>query len=194
MANLQDLVGYLIKKITVMSNHDHNALKPVEVILQPGHHLIVQMVGRLVQDQHIGRIHKGAGKGNLFLLAAGKLLHQGVMLSDAKLVQNIPCLTLGTPVLLPFTVRHIILHNGSLWKIRHLGQIGDPKPVLRNYLSLIGLFFPCNDLKQSTFSCSIDSDNTNLITIMDSIRNIIKYFFISENFAYMFYIQYVHLI
>ena len=53
MTDFQNFIGNFVKEITVMRNHDHNAFKPVQVILQPGYHLIIQMVGRLIQNQDV---------------------------------------------------------------------------------------------------------------------------------------------
>ena len=49
----------------------HNALKTSQKVLQPGHHLIIQMVGRLVQKQHITRIHQSPCQCHPFLLSPG---------------------------------------------------------------------------------------------------------------------------
>ena len=53
MADLQNFVGDTIQKIAVVGHHENDTLKPDQKILQPGYHLIVQMVGRLIQDQHV---------------------------------------------------------------------------------------------------------------------------------------------
>ena len=45
MGNLQNLISNPVEEIPVMSNHNHNALKTSQKVLQPGHHLIIQMVG-----------------------------------------------------------------------------------------------------------------------------------------------------
>ena len=39
--------------------------------------------------------------------------------------RNISGLTFRAPVLLPFPISHIVLYNGTFWKIWHLRQIGD---------------------------------------------------------------------
>ena len=192
MTDFQNFIGNFVKEITVMRNHDHNAFKPVQVILQPGYHLIIQMVGRLIQNQHIRRVYQSSGQSYTLLLSTRKLLHRDIMFCNPQLIQNISGLTFRAPVLLPFPISHIVLYNGTFWKIWHLRQIGDTKAILGNHLSLICLLFPCNDFQQSTFSCSIDSNDSDFIPIMNSIGNIIKNLFISKNLAYMFNVQYIH--
>ena len=192
MTDFQNFIGNFVKEITVMRNHDHNAFKPVQIILQPGYHLVIQMVGRLIQNQHIRRVYQSSGQSYTLLLATRKLLHRDIMFCNPQLIQNISGLAFCAPVLLPFPISHIVLYNGTFWKIRHLRQIGDTKAILGNHLSLICLLFPCNDFQQSTFSSSIDSNDSDFIPIMDSIGNIIKNLFISKNLAYMFNVQYIH--
>ena len=192
MADLQNFIGNFVKKITVMRNHDHNAFKAVQIILQPGYHLVIQMVGRLIQNQHIRRVYQSSGQCDTLLLTTGKLFHRDIVFCNPQLVQNISGFTFRAPVLLPFPISHIVLYNGTFWKIRHLRQISDTKTILGNHLSLISLLFPCNDFQQSTFSSSIDSNDSDFIPIMDSIGNIIKNLFISKDLAYMFNVQYIH--
>ena len=192
MTDLQNFIGNFVKEITIMRNHDHNAFKAVQIILQPGYHLVIQMVGRLIQNQHIRRVYQSSGQSDTLLLSTRKLLHRDIMFCNPQLIQNISGLTFRAPVLLPFPISHIVLYNGTFWKIRHLRQISDTKTILGNHLSLISLLFPCNDFQQSTFSSSIDSNDSDFIPIMDSIGNIIKNLFISKDLAYMFNVQYIH--
>ena len=67
----ENAVYHTVQEITVMRNHDHNAFKPVQIILQPGYHLVIQMVGRLVQKQHITGIHQSPCQCHPFLLSPG---------------------------------------------------------------------------------------------------------------------------
>ena len=71
MGNLQNLISDPVEEISVMSNHDYNTLKASQKVFQPGHHLIIQMVGRLVQKQHITGIHQSPCQCHPFLLSPG---------------------------------------------------------------------------------------------------------------------------
>ena len=192
MRNLQDLIGNSVKEISVMSNHDHNALKASQKILKPSHHLIVQMVSRLVQKQHITRIYQSPRQRHSLLLTSGEMIDLLLMICDPQLIQNISGFTLCAPVLLPFPLGHIIQDRRPLRKFRHLRQICDTQTILRNDLSLIRLLQPRNNLKDRRFPGSIDPDNTNLITLMDSIRNIVQDHFLSKYLRNMLYVQNIH--
>jgi hypothetical protein len=54
---------------------DHGAREVVQEALQPGHALGVQVVGRLVEQQHVRAGQQQAAQGHAAALAAGQLGH-----------------------------------------------------------------------------------------------------------------------
>ena len=42
-----------LQKVPVVGDHNEAPPEPAEPVLQPGHHLAVQVVGGLVQDEHV---------------------------------------------------------------------------------------------------------------------------------------------
>ena len=63
-----------------MGYHDHDSREVVQIVLQDLQRLDVQIVGRLVQDQHIRRSHEDAQQVQPALLAARQLGHLRVLL------------------------------------------------------------------------------------------------------------------
>ena len=62
-----------------MGDQDHTAGERLQVMLKPGHALGVQVVGRLVQQQHIRLGQQQPGQGHAALLTARQLGHAGIV-------------------------------------------------------------------------------------------------------------------
>ena len=69
----QDPLGHVVQKIAVVGDGDHGAGIFLEEVLEPGHRLGVQVVGRLVEQQHVGLGQQQAAQRHAALLAAGQL-------------------------------------------------------------------------------------------------------------------------
>ncbi len=51
---LQDPAGHVVEKVAVVGDGHHGAAVVVQEALQPGHRFGIEVVGRLVQQQHVG--------------------------------------------------------------------------------------------------------------------------------------------
>ena len=140
MADLQDLVGNPVQKIAVMSNHDHHPFKTVQIIFQPGSHFVVQVVGRLIQNQHIRRIGKYCCQCYSFFLASGKMANLFFMIRNPQSVQDHMRLRFRIPAFICLSLCYIRKNRRSLRKLRMLGKISNTKPILGNDLTLICFF------------------------------------------------------
>ncbi|MNZ39227.1 hypothetical protein D3C78_567160 [compost metagenome] len=70
----QDPAGNVVEEVTVVGNRYHGAREVVQEALQPGHRVGVQVVGRFVQQQHVGRRQQQAAQRHAALLATGEVL------------------------------------------------------------------------------------------------------------------------
>ena len=192
MADLQNFIRYLIQKISVMSYHNHNTPVAFQIIFQPVHGLFIQVVGRLVKKKDIRLGNKRTRKSHPFFLTTRKRPDNGFMICDAKAVQNTFSLIICIPFLLLLPRAHIGQHGCPFRKLLILPQIIHFQAVLLNNLPLIRLFEAGNNFKQCCFSCPVNSNNPNFISIMYPIRYIIKYNLISKYLTYMLYIQNIH--
>ncbi len=68
-----DRVAHPLHQVTVVADHDERARPAVEQVFQPGERVDVQVVGRLVQQQHVGLGHQEPGELQPPPLAAGEL-------------------------------------------------------------------------------------------------------------------------
>ena len=73
-----------------MGDNDHDVVKVDQEFFQPPDRIQIQMIGRLIQQKDIRVAEQGTGKQNLYLLIAGQILHQDVMLLcwDPEAVQK----------------------------------------------------------------------------------------------------------
>ena len=75
---LEDPAGDVVEEVAVVGDGDDRALVVGEVALQPGHRLGVEVVGRLVEQQQVGRAQQQPAQRDAAALAAGELGHVGV--------------------------------------------------------------------------------------------------------------------
>ena len=65
-------VAALVDKPAVMRDNEHRTTVIFEVIAQPVHSVHVEVVGRLIEQQHIGLLENDAGEVNARFFAAGE--------------------------------------------------------------------------------------------------------------------------
>ena len=68
-----DVVGRALEEVAVVADHDERAGPGVEQVLEHGEHLDVEVVGRLVEQQHVGPAHEQAQQLQPAALAAGEV-------------------------------------------------------------------------------------------------------------------------
>ena len=108
---LQRPLGDVVEEVAVVG-HQHDAAGVVlEIALEPGDRLRVEMVGRLVEQQDVGLGEQQLGQGDAPLLAARELRHFRVARRTAQRVQRL--LHLGVEV--PQALRlDLVLQLGHL--------------------------------------------------------------------------------
>ena len=75
---LEDPAGDVVEEVAVVGHGDDGALVLLEVALEPGDRLGVEVVGRLVEQQQVGRAEQQPAERDAAALAAGELGHVGV--------------------------------------------------------------------------------------------------------------------
>ena len=74
---LQDPAGDVVEEVTVVGHGDHGARVPLEVVLQPGDGLGVEVVRRFVEKQDVRTLEEEPAEGDPPPLAAGEDIHRG---------------------------------------------------------------------------------------------------------------------
>ena len=79
-ANVKDAVEGTLQQVSVVGHHHQGAAEAHQTVFQPLGHVNVNMVGRLIQQQHITRSAKHPGQCHSHFLTAGKgsHLHRGI--------------------------------------------------------------------------------------------------------------------
>ena len=72
-----------------MGDEDDAALERFQVVLQPGDAFGVEMVGRLVEEQHVGFGQEKPGEGDAPRLAAGQLVDRPLRRRTAQCVHGL---------------------------------------------------------------------------------------------------------
>ena len=75
---LQNPLGGVVQKVTVVGDGDHGARKALQELLKPVHRFGVQVVGGLVKQQHVGFREQQAAQRHAALFTAGEHADLGV--------------------------------------------------------------------------------------------------------------------
>ena len=75
---LEDPAGDVVEEVAVVGDGDDRAGVVVQVVLEPGHRLGVEVVGRLVEQQQVGLAQQQPAQRHAAALAAGQRGHVGV--------------------------------------------------------------------------------------------------------------------
>ena len=81
---LQDPVGHVVEEVAVVGDGHHGAGVLLEVALQPGHGLGVEVVGGLVEQEQVGLLEQELAQRDAAALAAGERRHVGVRRRQAQ--------------------------------------------------------------------------------------------------------------
>ena len=115
-----------------MRNHNHGSLIFFKMIFQPGHRFGVQMVGRLVQKQHVRFLQQQTAQSHAAFFASGKFGNVGI---GRRTTQSVHC-NLNGSFKIPtvtgidfFRQSGLLFYQGIHFVIAHrLGKLG------RNFL------------------------------------------------------------
>ena len=186
-AQLGDVVDHPFQKIAIVGHHDQPAPEPPQTILQPGGHFGVQMVGGLVQHQHIGRMDEGGCQGHPLALTARQGADLLVIIGDAQLVQHGLGLVLIELPELGRKVQEYLLQNGGL--IVHGGVLGQKTHLhigIAGYRALVGGQFSRKDLQKGGFSRSVDADDTGFVSVVQIKVHVLQQLAVAKVHGQMF--------
>ena len=81
--HLHDPAGDPIEHVAVVGHQHQGTGEAPEVALQPLHPVGVQVVGGLIEKQHVGFGHQGRCQGHPLAVAAGEVAHLALDVADA---------------------------------------------------------------------------------------------------------------
>ncbi len=148
------------QKTAVMADDDERAAAAVKLAFQPFDGGEIEMVGRLVQQQDIGRGRQHARQRRAAGFAAGDIC--GVFVAaKPELLQHIVGLIV---VVAGAEASFDIGKRGcEACKIRLLRQIADGRAGLHETAAAVGLDEPGRDLQQRRFARAVTADQTDAL-------------------------------
>ena len=193
MIDLHDPGHHPIQKIPVMSYQHNSSPEFQQIIFQPLGHLVIQMVGGLVQDQDIPFAHQHPDKGRPLLLSAGQLLHRLVKIRQIQLVKHSLGLCLPRPPVICgcgyIALQRRFQHRISLLEHRRLGQIRDFQIIAHGDLPVIAFLLPGQNFQQGRFTGAIHTDDPDLLSLLNGKIRLIENFPLSVCFCQLFCCQ-----
>ena len=187
-ADLQDPVRHPVQEISVVGHHDDRAAVRPQILLQPGDHAAVQVVGRLIQQKNVKVLREDLREDNSSLLPAGEMADRYIVLPDPQLCQA----AFHLPVLSVSPVKCVGADIRILGKYRILGYIRDLQSILPDDLPGIRVLFFCDHLEKCGFSRPIDPNDPDLVSLLDTERGVVKDRLLTVNLADMFYVYNIH--
>ena len=94
---LEDPAGDIVEEVAVMGNDQDRARIGPQMAFQPVHRLGIEMVGRLVEQQHLGLRQQQLAQRDAALFAARQLRHVGVVGWAAQRVHRLVDLAVEIP-------------------------------------------------------------------------------------------------
>ena len=143
-----------------MADHDDGGRQSRQRLFQPFDGGQVEMVGRLVDQQHVRLGSHGAHQRHPARLAAGKARGIGIVV-DAKLAQQRPA-TIGI-VGRPQARLDIGQHRFEAGQVGLLRQIGDARAGVGEALAFVGLHQPGGNLQQRRFARAVAADEADAL-------------------------------
>ena len=189
---LHDARTHRIQKGPVVADRHHAALEPVQQILQPQNRIHIQMVGRLVQQQHIRPRHQRLCQRYPLARPAGQRTHLRIAWQMQSLQRLFHPLLPGPPIqgfdaalkrIQGMRVRglQILLaqcdHFGqararrfkySMRSVQHrlLRYISDANALLHLQLAIIRMLQPSQNAQQRRLPGAIASDQSHPLAIL----------------------------
>ena len=166
-AQLRDLVHHPLEEVAVVGDHDDAAPEGAQPLLQPGHHLAVQVVRRLVQDQDVRRMDQSADQCHPLALTAGEGAHLLVEIGQAQLGQHGFRLVFAQiPEFLRKVEKHLLQDRGGVLHDGILGEIADLDIGIAGDAPRVRLDHPRQDLQEGGLSGAVDADDTGLFALL----------------------------
>ena len=191
-----------------MRDHKKGHIRLGEVVLEPLHHLHVEVVGRLVQKQHVRVVEKHQsecqtlhlttrqsadflrqvvdfeGRKQLFQpqLIRPRLhgVHLRRSLIQIHLIYKGFLITFYNSHHVGMTSRDDVFYGEIRVKLRQLFKVTDAYILVKRNLSAVGFLFPDKDSHHGAFSCTVGGNQGGLLPFLDTERDVLEQQFVAE--------------
>ncbi|MPM73541.1 hypothetical protein SDC9_120523 [bioreactor metagenome] len=161
------MVCHPLQKIAVVSHH-HKAPGPsAQPVLQPGNHLRVQMVCRLVQNQHVRGMNQRRRKGHPLALSAGKRADFLLRVRNAQPGQHGDRLVfVQRPKFLWKAEKHLLQYRGAVIQLRVLGKKAHLHVGVPAHRAAVRLNHPGQHPQKSGLPGSVHADDAHPVALV----------------------------
>ena len=158
-------------------------------VFQPLRHVKVNVVGRLVKEQHIALAAEYARERHTHLLPAGKFPHGLIQISKAQLREDGLRFIGGGGWVFPLPCGQVIqrsLRDGIvLAEHRCLRQICHGHAALDADFAVIGFFLPAEKAQEGGFTRAVAADNADAVALGDGQENVVHQLFFAVKDGYV---------
>ena len=159
-----------------MGYHHQSTPVSFQCFFQPVGHVMVKMVCRLVQHQHICLGQKCRNQYQSLFLSTGKLFHRLLKIGHSKPGQHALrlCLKCRVSCLFSMIFQHCLNHVLPRYDFRVLGKKTNHNVSGSGHFATIRLFQSRQNAKKSGFSRSVNADNTHFFPFLQEKVCLIK--------------------
>ena len=158
-------------------------------VFQPLRHVKVNVVGRLVKEQHVALAAECARERHAHLLPAGKFPHGLIQISKAQLREDGLRFISGGGWVFPLPCGQIIqrsLCDGIvLAEHRRLRQIRHGHAALDADFAVVGFFLPAEQAQKGGFSRAVAPDDADAVALGDGQENVVHQLFFAVKDGYV---------
>ena len=159
---LRDVVHHPLQKVAVVGHHDEPAPEAAKPVLQPGDHGGIQVVGGLVQDQHVRRVDEGRRQRQALALPAGEGPHPPLKLRETQLRQHgLGLILVELPELRREAEEDLLQDRGVLPHLRVLGEEAHLHVGVPGDAALVWLDLPGEHPEEGGLSGAVDADDAH---------------------------------
>ena len=218
VVNLQDFRAGTVEEIAVVRHHQQRYRGAAQIVLQPLHHVQVQVIGRLVQDQQLRLGDERIGKGHPLQLASGQLAHRLVEIPDMQAGEDLLHLVLIIPSLVLLHAEEDAVHVRVVGMLHAMlivaYQVGNWVAVAeaclqhREFLRIAGIllqiphpevlaerdgaciiaFPPCQYVQQGGLAAAVFGNQPYTLPLSQAEGNAFKQHQIAERLGQVFYL------
>ena len=218
VVNLQDFRAGTVEEIAVVRHHQQRYRGAAQIVLQPLHHVQVQVIGRLVQDQQLRLGDERIGKSHPLQLASGQLAHRLVEIPDMQAGEDLLHLVLIIPSLVLLHAEEDAVHVRVVGMLHAMFivayQVGNWVAVAeaclqhREFLRIAGIllqiphpevlaerdgaciiaFPPCQYVQQGGLAAAVFGNQPYTLPLSQAEGNAFKQHQIAERLGQVFYL------
>ena len=175
------VVGHALHEVAVVRDQKQRAGPAIQQVLHHSQHVGVQVVARLVEDEHVGLVQQNQHQGKTALLAAGQVAHRLVEVGtrEPQLLQQLRGRHLfavehGAATVTADNLAHAIVAEARK-VVQMLRQHGEPHGLANLHAPGRGRLQALNHTQQRGFARTVFTHNAIAVTRADDPVHIIEH-------------------